>query len=120
MAFRSPDIWWITTSAVVSYKNLQEDEQAQALWFRNSASPQIYDEGPINSRMNSFDKILPVDGTEELLQLDGDRLDLFRTATGVEDANDLKKHIVAVQRAAYAVSTPHPPPLTAVMLGVRR
>ena len=70
--------------------------------------------------MNSFDKILPADGTEELLQLDGDRLDFFRTATGIEDANDLKKHIVTVQRAAYAVSTPHPPPLTAVMLGVRR
>ena len=70
--------------------------------------------------MNSFDTILPVDGTEELLQLDGDRLEFFRTATGVENANDLKKHIVAVQRAAYAVRTPHPPPLTAVMLGVRR
>lgn len=69
--------------------------------------------------MNSFDKKLPVDGTEELLQLDGDWLEFFRSATGIEDADELKMHIVAVQRAAYVVRHSHPSPL-AIVLGARR
>ena len=44
-----------------------------------------------------------MDGTEELLQLDGEPLDFFRSATGIDDVEELKKHIVAVQRAAYEV-----------------
>ncbi len=54
----------------------------------------------------NFRRILPVDGTEELLQLDGDRLEFFRATTGIDDVDELKKHIVAVQRAAYEVSRP--------------
>ncbi|RPD71338.1 hypothetical protein L226DRAFT_547415 [Lentinus tigrinus ALCF2SS1-7] len=55
----------------------------------------------------NFRNILPVDGTEGLLQLDGDRLDFFRSTTGIHDVEELKKHIVAVQRAAYK-TRPYP------------
>ncbi|RDX41920.1 hypothetical protein OH76DRAFT_175124 [Lentinus brumalis] len=55
----------------------------------------------------NFRKILPVDGTEELLQLDGDRLEFFRSTTGIDDIEELKKHIVAVQREAYE-ARPYP------------
>ncbi|KAI0697091.1 hypothetical protein C8T65DRAFT_813953 [Cerioporus squamosus] len=55
----------------------------------------------------NFRKILPIDGTEELLQLDGDRLEFFRATTGIHDVDALKTHIVAVQRAAYE-ARPYP------------
>ena len=51
----------------------------------------------------TFRRIAPVDGTEELLQLDGEPLDFFRSATGIDDVEEMKNHIVVVQRAAYEV-----------------
>lgn len=38
------------------------------------------------------------------MQLDGDRLQFFRFATGIDDVDELKEHIIAVQLAAYEVS----------------
>ncbi|RPD55373.1 hypothetical protein L227DRAFT_615445 [Lentinus tigrinus ALCF2SS1-6] len=55
----------------------------------------------------TFRKVLPIAGSEDLLQLDGDRLEFFRSATGINDVDELKKHIVAVQRAAYE-ARPYP------------
>lgn len=40
----------------------------------------------------------------ELYKLEGDCLDFYRKATGIEDEQQLKDHIITVQRKAYAVS----------------
>ena len=47
--------------------------------------------------------VLPIEGSVTLLRLDGDQLEFFRSATGIKDVEKLKQHIVAIQRAAYAV-----------------
>lgn len=53
----------------------------------------------------NFRKVLPIGGNEDLLQaqLEGDRLEFFRSATGINDVDELKKHILAVHREAYEV-----------------
>lgn len=49
------------------------------------------------------DLVYEASASEDLLQLDNEQLQFFRTATGIEDEAQLKAHIVAVQRDAFKV-----------------
>lgn len=40
---------------------------------------------------------------EQYYSLKGDELDFFRSQTGIEDEEELKQHIIAVQKKAYDV-----------------
>ena len=59
--------------------------------------------------MADLDKPLPNPLDESLYALDGQALEFMKTQTGIEDAEELKKHIINVQTEAYAVS-PHRSP----------
>ena len=77
--------------------------QAQGSSLGSLSATQMSDEvRPVAN----FRKVLPIGGNEDLLeaQLEGDRLEFFRSATGIYDVDELKKHILAVHRAAYEVS----------------
>ena len=45
---------------------------------------------------------LPLDPSRYNLQ--GERLEFYRKATGIEDEDQLKEHILAVQKKGYEVS----------------
>ncbi|KAI0735566.1 hypothetical protein C8Q76DRAFT_765975 [Earliella scabrosa] len=57
--------------------------------------------------MADLDKPLPNPLDESLYALDGQALEFMKTQTGIEDAEELKKHIINVQTEAYAI---HPYP----------
>lgn len=50
-----------------------------------------------------FTAILPLRGTEALLHFDEDQLEFYKKATGIDDLDALKRHLISVQREAYAV-----------------
>lgn len=51
----------------------------------------------------TFLELFPFD--EALYSLEGEELDFMRTQTGIEDEDELKTHIIAITREAYAVSS---------------
>ena len=102
----------MTDGAPCSIRNLTRGDptstykwtiQAQGSSLGSLSATQMSDEvRPVAN----FRKVLPIGGNEDLLeaQLEGDRLEFFRSATGIYDVDELKKHILAVHRAAYEVS----------------
>ena len=50
-----------------------------------------------------FKALLPLEGTEALLHFDAEQLEFYRKATGISDVDALKRHLISVQREAYAV-----------------
>ncbi|TFK85712.1 hypothetical protein K466DRAFT_551672 [Polyporus arcularius HHB13444] len=51
----------------------------------------------------NFTAVLPLRGTEALLHFDEDQLEFYKKATGIDDLDALKRHLISVQREAYAV-----------------
>ncbi|KAI0737401.1 hypothetical protein C8Q80DRAFT_1115292 [Daedaleopsis nitida] len=50
-----------------------------------------------------FRDVLPLQGTERLLTFEPEDLEFFMKATGISDENELKEHMLAVQREGYMV-----------------
>ena len=48
------------------------------------------------------DVVAPLD--ESLYKLEGEELEFYRRETGIQDEEQLKQHILAVQKEAYEVS----------------
>ena len=53
--------------------------------------------------MDTSETLPPVFASEKTLKLDGERLAFFQSATGIQDAEQLREHIIAVQREGIAV-----------------
>ena len=47
---------------------------------------------------------LNIDDTEKYYSLSGDELRFFQALTGITDEQQLKEHVIAIQREAYEVS----------------
>ena len=57
----------------------------------------------VQSNPRAFASDGTIDGTEKLYSLSGDELRFYQTMTGITDEQQLKDHIIAVQREAYEV-----------------
>lgn len=53
--------------------------------------------------MNDLRNVYNTDLTDELYNLDNEEKAFFKTVTKIEDDEELKQHIIAVQTKAYAV-----------------
>ena len=57
----------------------------------------------VQSNPRAFASDGTIYGTEKLYSLSGDELRFYQTMTGITDEQQLKDHIIAVQREAYKV-----------------
>lgn len=58
--------------------------------------------GPQQNSAEALSRLFPFD--EQLYSLEGEELAFMKSQTGIEDEDELRKHIIAVTKEAYIVS----------------
>ena len=76
-------------------------------YFRLISSPLLLHRPYHHLSMDDSHKSAVAELDESLYHLEGPELDFYRRETGIEDKEQLKQHILAVQRKAYEVSWGH-------------